>query len=70
MKRRIGPSLTNEARDHESVSRLVGYVQTEAPHSRLYSWKARLAIDGEGGEKKVPLTANNLLIRVWMGDGC
>lgn len=45
------------------LSRLSGRVRSEQPNSSLYTYEATLTIDSGGGEKELPLSPEQLLLR-------
>ena len=45
------------------VGRLTGRVRSEQPNSSLYTYEATLTMGGGGGEKELPLTPEQLLLR-------
>lgn len=45
------------------LSRLSGRIRSEQPNSSLYTYEATLTIDAGGGEKELPLSPDQLLLR-------
>lgn len=45
------------------LSRLSGRIRSERPNSSLYTYEATLTIDAGGGEKELPLSPEQLLLR-------
>lgn len=45
------------------LSRLSGRIRSEQPNSSLYTYEATLTIDAGGGEKELPLSPEQLLLR-------
>ena len=45
------------------LARLTGRMRSEQPNSSLYTYEAALAMAGEAGEKELPLTPEQLLLR-------
>ncbi|RPB02219.1 phospholipid-translocating P-type ATPase [Choiromyces venosus 120613-1] len=45
------------------LSRLSGRIRSEQPNSSLYTYEATLTVDAGGGEKELPLSPDQLLLR-------
>lgn len=48
---------------HSELSRLGGRIRSEQPNSSLYTYEGTLAMQAGGGEKELPLTPDQLLLR-------